>query len=65
MQEASEMTLFPPEEVLADSEVTFRRQVFVLVGGLIFFSVLLLMPLPEGMTLPGKRLLAVAALMAC
>ncbi|MDP6526982.1 MAG: SLC13 family permease, partial [Kiritimatiellia bacterium] len=50
---------------MANSEVTFRRQVFVLVGGLIFFSVLLLMPLPEGMTLPGKRLLAVAALMAC
>ena len=50
---------------MADSEVTFRRQVFVLVGGLIFFSVLLLMPLPEGMTPSGKRLLAVAALMAC
>ena len=59
------MTLSPPEEALADSEVTFRRQVFVLVGGLIFFSVLLLMPLPEGMTPSGKRLLAVAALMAC
>ena len=65
LREASEMTLSPPEEALADSEVTFRRQVFVLVGGLIFFSVLLLMPLPEGMTPSGKRLLAVAALMAC
>ena len=50
---------------MANSEDTFRRQVFVLVGGLVFFAVLLLMPLPEGMTPSGKRLLAVAALMAC
>ena len=50
---------------MADSQNTFRRRVFVLVGGLIFFSVILLMPLPEGMTLSAQRLLAVAVLMAC
>ena len=37
----------------------------MLAGGLILFSIILLMPVPEGMTFSGKRLLAVIALMAC
>ena len=47
------------------SRVLFKRKVFVLVGGFILFSIILLMPLPEGMTFSGKRLLAVITLMAC
>ena len=51
--------------MLADLQFLFKKKIFVLAGGLILFSIILLMPLPEGMTLSGKRLLAVIALMAC
>jgi len=37
----------------------------VLVGGVVLFLIILLIPLPEGMTFSGKRLLAVIVLMAC
>jgi len=50
---------------LVDLQFLFKRKIAVLVGGLIFFSVILLIPLPEGMTPSGKRLLAISALMAC
>jgi len=50
---------------VVDSQSLFKRKVAVLIGGLIFFSVILLMPLPTGMTPSGQRLLAIAALMAC
>ncbi len=50
---------------MVDSQSLFKRKVAVLIGGLIFFSVILLMPLPAGMTPSGQRLLAIAALMAC
>ena len=50
---------------MADLQFLFKKKIFVLVGGLILFSTILLMPLPEGMTFSGKRLLAVIALMAC
>ena len=50
---------------MVDLQFLFKRKIAVLVGGLIFFSVILLIPLPEGMTPSGKRLLAISALMAC
>ena len=50
---------------MVDSRFLFKRKAIVLVGGLIFFLTILLMPLPEGMTPSGKRLLAISALMAC
>jgi len=50
---------------LTDLQFLFKKKIFVLVGGLILFSTILLMPLPEGMTFSGKRLFAVIALMAC
>ena len=50
---------------MTDLQPLFKNKIFVLVGGLILFSIILLMPLPEGMTFPEKRLLAVIALMAC
>jgi len=49
---------------LVDSKFLFKRKIIVLIGGVVFFSIILLMPLPEGMTPSGKRLLAVSALMA-
>ena len=51
--------------VLNDLKLLFERKVFVLLGGLVLFLVILFMPLPEGMTISGKRLLAIVALMAC
>jgi len=51
--------------VLTDLQPLFKNKIFVLVGGLILFSIVLFMPLPEGMTFSGKRLLAVIVLMAC
>ena len=51
--------------VLNDLKFLFERKVFVLLGGLVLFLVILFMPLPEGMTISGKRLLAIVALMAC
>ena len=50
---------------MTDLQSLFKKKIFVLVGGLILFSTILLMPLPEGMTFSGKRLFAVIALMAC
>ena len=50
---------------MAIFQSAYNKKIFVLVGGLILFSIILLMPLPEGMTFSGKRLLAVIALMAC
>ena len=50
---------------MTDLQSLFRKKIFVLVGGLILFSTMLLMPLPEGMTFSAKRLFAVIALMAC
>ena len=51
--------------MLTDLQPLFKNKIFVLVGGLILFSIVLFMPLPEGMTFSGKRLLAVIVLMAC
>ena len=50
---------------MTDLQPLFKKKIFVLVGGLILFSIVLFMPLPEGMTFSGKRLLAVIVLMAC
>ena len=50
---------------MADLNSLFKKKIYVLVGGLILFSIIILMPVPEGMTFSGKRLLAVIALMAC
>lgn len=50
---------------MTDLQFLFKKKIFVLIGGLILFSTILLMPLPEGMTFSGKRLFAVIALMAC
>ena len=50
---------------MVDLQLLFKSKLAVLVGGVIVFSIILLMPLPEGMTPSGKRLLAISALMAC
>ena len=50
---------------MPDLHSLFKKKIYVLAGGLILFSIILLMPVPEGMTFNGKRLLAVIALMAC
>lgn len=50
---------------MVDSQSLLKRRVIALVSGLILFVIVLLMPLPDGMTIPGKHLLAVTALMAC
>jgi len=42
----------------------FKKQVAVLLGGLVVSLLILLMPQPEGMTVAGQRLLAVVVLMA-
>ncbi len=49
---------------MADSPAQFKKQIAVLLGGLIVFLTVLLMPQPEGMTESGQRLLAVVLLMA-
>lgn len=46
-------------------QLLFKKKIFVLVGGVVLFLIILLIPLPEGMTFSGKRLLAVIVLMAC
>ena len=51
--------------MLTDLQPLFKNKIFVLVGGLVLFSIVFFMPLPEGMTFSGKRLLAVIVLMAC
>ena len=50
---------------MTDLPPLFKNKIFVLVGGLVLFSIVFFMPLPEGMTFSGKRLLAVIVLMAC
>jgi len=42
----------------------FKKQMAVLLTGLMVFFLILLMPQPEGMTVSGQRLLAVVILMA-
>ena len=42
----------------------FKKQMAVLLSGLIIFFLILLMPQPDGMTVSGQRLLAVVILMA-
>ncbi|MCZ6580758.1 MAG: SLC13 family permease, partial [Nitrospirae bacterium] len=42
----------------------FKKQMAVLLTGLMVFFLILLMPQPEGMTVSGQRLLAVVMLMA-
>jgi len=49
---------------LADSPAQFKKQIAVLLGGLIVFLIILWMPQPEGMTESGQRLLGVVLLMA-
>ncbi len=50
---------------MLDPNASFKKRFAVLVGGLILFSAILLMPAPEGMTESAHRLLAIVALMAC
>jgi len=50
---------------LSNLQFLFKKKIFVLVGGVVLFLIILLIPLPEGMTFSGKRLLAVIVLMAC
>ena len=45
-------------------ETSFKRQVIVLCVGAVVFLAILIMPILEGLTLEGQRLLAVTALMA-
>ena len=42
-------------------ETSFERQVIVLCVGAVVFLAILIMPILEGLTLEGQRLLAVAA----
>jgi solute carrier family 13 (sodium-dependent dicarboxylate transporter), member 2/3/5 len=45
-------------------QTPFKKQITVLLTGLVLFSVILLLPASEGLTPTGQRMLAVTALMA-
>jgi len=45
-------------------EITFKKNVVVLLSGLTVFCVILLMPLPEGMNESARRMFAIVLLMA-
>ena len=45
-------------------EITFKKNIVVLLSGLTVFCVILLMPLPEGMNESAQRMFAIVLLMA-